>query len=134
LDWQDDLPAEGDRRAAATPPPATAYTAVRTRQRVRLLAGTMDAAVVVAASVAIAASLRVGVAITLAAVAVAYHLIAVGVLGASPAVWAVDTYLATHPDVLRLGPMRMFRRLDNRPSQPDEVALANQDGNAAARS
>jgi hypothetical protein len=91
--WRDDLaPPEGDRRAAAQPHSAAFSFLIRGG---RPLAAVADAAAILLASTAIAFTLHTPWAVVAAICAIAYHGVSLIAIGGTPAVWAIDTYLAT---------------------------------------
>jgi transcriptional regulator with XRE-family HTH domain len=100
LHWRDDLIGsviERDRRQ--TPSSASADgAALATGQRGRIVAAGGDAAVVIAVGLAMAALLPIGKLAAIGLSAVAYHAISMAMLGCSPTVWALDTYILNrHP-------------------------------------
>jgi len=80
----------------------------------RIVAASSDMAAVLCAASVIVSTLPVGWAASLAIAALAYHTSALVAVGCTPAVWAIDTYLANrHPTPHREGPR--FLRLLKRP-------------------
>lgn len=115
LQWKDDLigqVVEADRRAPsaehdALPPLVIAH-------RGRIVAALADAAVVIGAGLAIAALTPLGRATALAACAFLYHGVTLATIGCTPAVWAIDIYLANrHPSAPAAGSERSLRLLRN---------------------
>jgi transcriptional regulator with XRE-family HTH domain len=111
--WKDDLTGSvtRDRRAQRTwteeDLPKLAFT--RTG---RIVAAAFDLGAVVLMAWAAVDLTTVRWATALAAVGLAYHLVALVVLGSSPAVWAIDTYLNhRHPAAQRARPQRFLRLL-----------------------
>jgi transcriptional regulator with XRE-family HTH domain len=96
LQWRDDLGhIEGDRRAnrSAVDQPPTVFT-----KGGRLLAAGGDAGLVLAASVLVELLLPVGWVASAAVCAFVYHSLSLVMLGCTPAVWTIDTYLShRHP-------------------------------------
>ena len=115
LQWKNELTG-GVPRDRRTPSrtkedevPMLAYT--RTG---RIVAASSDVAAVLCAAGAIATVLPVGLGASLAVAALTYHTSALVTVGCTPAVWAIDTYLANrHPTAHREGPR--FLRLLKRP-------------------
>ena len=109
LRWKDDLVAENDRRASSLEPelPPLAFS-----QTGRIVAAIADASAVLTAALTLSAMLPIGKASSLAACAMLYHAVALATLGCTPAVWAIETYLASwHPSARRAGAQRFFRLL-----------------------
>jgi transcriptional regulator with XRE-family HTH domain len=95
LRWKDDLAAEHNRRtlspAPKLPPLAFAHTG-------RIVAALADASVVLTAGLTVSATMPIGKASSVALCALFYHALALVMLGCTPAVWAIDTYVANrHP-------------------------------------
>ena len=118
LVWQDDLPpsVEGDRRASSPQPDRP-----RAMPPLRLIAALLDLSAVAVLSGTIVAVLPVGISPALAVAAVLYHAVSLALTGSTPAVWAIDTYLNTHPEFMRGSQILFFRRLQRTPS--DESPL-----------
>jgi transcriptional regulator with XRE-family HTH domain len=114
LVWSDDLPpalAEGDRRAAASRESGGIASWLESHPR-RIAAGA-DLAVVTLVSWLTATLAKINFWMALASVALLYNTISVALLGCSPSVWAIDTYVATHhPGVPPSDDKPAFRRLD----------------------
>jgi transcriptional regulator with XRE-family HTH domain len=111
LQWTADLveSVEEDRRqdspASTAWGPPLAFT-----QTSRLVAAVTDTIVVVLAASTLAMFAGMSVAITLALCAVAYHAVSLVALGCTPAVWALDAYLAhRHPSAVRRAAQRFLR-------------------------
>jgi transcriptional regulator with XRE-family HTH domain len=95
--WRDDIePPEGDRRAGnqAADAAGTAASSIVTKGG-RPLAAAGDAAAVLLISTAAAFTLHAPWAVVAAICAIAYHGVSLIALGGTPAVWAIDTYLAS---------------------------------------
>jgi transcriptional regulator with XRE-family HTH domain len=108
LEWRDDLvPPDGDRRAVASPPPDAPIQP----RRLRLAAAGLDFAIVVIAAAIAVGLLPLAAWPVIAAVAELYHGNSVAALGCTPAVWLLDTYAATHPEVGHPRTVSWFRRL-----------------------
>ena len=124
LTWSDDLPpalTEGDRRAPAG------------RQRggrgpwwievhPRGLAAGIDLVVVVVLAGAIDAAARFDFWMTLALVALLYNGVSLALLGCSPAVWAIDTYVTSRlphrrPEVPGFTRLTLMRNNDRSPDR-----------------
>ena len=114
LQWTDDLAPEvsHDRRAKSEPAaderlPVIAFTRIG-----RLVAALADLGVVIGASFGLRLLLPIAFAGSLAICAVVYHAGALVMLGGSPTVWAIETYLESrHPAARRRGAQRRFLRL-----------------------
>jgi transcriptional regulator with XRE-family HTH domain len=117
LVWQDDLPpsVESDRRASSTQ-----MARPGAAPPVRLIAALLDLAAVALISGIAVAVLPVGISPVLAAAAVLYHAVSVALTGSTPGVWAIDTYVKTHPEFMR-GNQVFFRRLQR--TRSDESSL-----------
>jgi len=115
LRWKDDLVGSVTDEKRATPSPEEPELSPASFTRsARVLAAATDAAVVVGASMAVKALLRIEWGPSLAASALAYHSVSLIALGSTPAVWVIETYLAhRHPTVSRAG-RRRFPRLLHR--------------------
>ena len=78
----------------------------------RRIAAGIDLAVVVAVAGLVAGLVRIDFWVTLAVTALLYHGVSVALLGCSPTVWALDTYVSTqHPNVVPPVDVSAFRRL-----------------------
>lgn len=109
LRWKDDLVVETDRRASSPEPELPPLAFSRTG---RIVAAVADASVVLTAALILSAMLPIGKASSLATCAMLYHGVALATLGCTPAVWAVETYLANrHPSTRRSGAQRFLRLL-----------------------
>ena len=95
--------------------PSVAYT--RTG---RVVAAMTDLIAVAGASAAVHRLLPLGWGASLAVGAVTYHTVSLVVLGSSPAVWAIESYLThRHPTTTRAGRLRFPRLLPrSQGSQP----------------
>jgi hypothetical protein len=115
LVWSDDLPpalADGDRRA----PVARRESAgipwwIETHPR-RIAAGADLGAVAIVAEL-IAVGAKIDFWMTLAVVALLYNSVSVALLGCTPSVWVIDTYVSTHHPsaAAQAGDETAFRRL-----------------------
>lgn len=114
LHWNDDLPdAQRDRRTAPSPADEPARALAHTRT-MRLIAAAVDAAAVLALGTAMSAFARIGWSGATAMSAVIYHAVALATLGCSPAVWALDAYLANRePAAHRAVAPRILRPVRN---------------------
>jgi hypothetical protein len=113
--FKDDISAQsvtGDRRA---PRPAAVQVVVPSLaipRTGRIVAAGADLGAVVLVATGVASVAPVGWAPSLALAAVAYHVLSLIALGCTPAVWAVDTYLASrHPEAHRSNVPRFIRLL-----------------------
>jgi len=109
-EWKDELTAkvERNRRAvveADEPPPVLGFT--RTG---RIIAAIVDTSAVIGVAAGVSSGLGVGKASSLAFVALGYHVVSLVVLGCTPTVWLLDTYLANrHPATHRATQPRFLR-------------------------
>jgi transcriptional regulator with XRE-family HTH domain len=114
LQWEDDLAASKtmERRAGSRSDKA-AVPAIAVTRTGRLLAVVLDLGVVVTTTSAVSSLLSVGWAAILAVVTLVYHAVSLIVLGSTPSVWAIETYLSSrHPTKSRpAGTPRFFRLL-----------------------
>jgi transcriptional regulator with XRE-family HTH domain len=96
LRWKDDLArVDADRRAEPSEPDRAPIAFTKAG---RVIAAAADAVLVVAAAFGLAALLPVGWAVGAAVCAFLYHGVSLVVLGCTPAVWTIDTYLTNrHP-------------------------------------
>ena len=110
LAWHDDLvPLQGDRRESAETWPDRLE---RVRKRhVRLIAAVLDGSFVLLVSAMEAALLSLSMWVTFGVTTALYHGVSLALMGCTPAVWAIDTYAAAHPDRRRPGELFALRRL-----------------------
>jgi helix-turn-helix protein len=104
LEWTDDLAAglPGDRRARAADKGTEDKPPFLVTHIGRMAAVGVDIAAIGLMSGAVATLTPIGLAKSVAFCAIAYHAVAVVALGCTPAMWAIDTYLAhKHPAVAR---------------------------------
>lgn len=115
LVWSDDLPPalpEGDRRAPAERPETSSGLPWWFGAHPRRVAAGIDLVAVVALAGLVAGLARTPFWATLAVTALVYHGVSVALLGCSPTVWAVDTYVSTqHPSAVAPADVSAFRRL-----------------------
>ena len=113
LRWKDDLVGSVIEEKRASPPvDESDLPTVAVTRTARAVAGAADVAAVVVISLAIRTLLPVGWGASLAAGALTYHAVSLIVLGSTPAVWAIETYLAhRHPTATRAGSQRFPRLL-----------------------
>ena len=112
LRWKDDLVGSitDEKRSTATvdsdlPPVAFTHTG-------RIVATTFDMIGIAATAAAIHAVLPIRLSVAVASAAVAYHAVSMLALGCTPAVWTIETYLASrHPTTSRAGKQRFPRLL-----------------------
>ena len=110
--WKDELTAgvQRDRRASVEPDedaPVVGFTRIG-----RIIAALVDAVAVVGLALALATLLPIGWAGSLALCALGYHAFTMIVLGCTPSVWLLDTYLANrHPATHRATQPRFLRLL-----------------------
>jgi transcriptional regulator with XRE-family HTH domain len=110
LRWKDDLAhVDTDRRVEPSEPdlPPVAFTRAG-----RVIAAVADACAVVLVAVALAELLPIGWAAAAAVGAFAYQGVSLVALGSTPAVWAIETFLASrHPAKSPAGSPRFIRLL-----------------------
>jgi hypothetical protein len=113
LRWKDDLVGSSKEENRSVAPadeldlPSVAFT--RTGRAVAALA---DITAVIGGAVALRTLLPLGWSASLASSALAYHGLSLVVLGSTPAVWTIDTYLAhRHPSATRAKRPRFLRLL-----------------------
>jgi transcriptional regulator with XRE-family HTH domain len=114
LRWKDDLVGTitEEKRASASSQNVSDAPAVAFASHSRIIAATLDLLFIAASAGAGAMLLPWGWAAPLAVCALAYNAVSLVVLGCTPAVWAIDTYLLNrHPGTNRAGSPR-FLRLD----------------------
>jgi transcriptional regulator with XRE-family HTH domain len=111
--WKDDLVGlvvEGDRRSERTASANDVPPLLRSEVR-RVIAAVSDAAAVLAAGFVVAALVPVGRMTAVAVCALTYHALSLTLLGCSPSVWVLDTYvISRHP---RAGNRRFLRLVRN---------------------
>ena len=119
LRWKDDLVGSvTDEKRVNAPAEEPDPSPVSFTRTARVVAALTDAVVVVGASMALRTLFRIGWGQSLAAGALTYHSVSLIVLGSSPAVWLIETYLAhRHPTAKRAG-RRRFPRLLHRSETP----------------
>ncbi len=114
LDWRDDLVGvviDRDRRAPTTDHNLPATVVAR---RPRLVAALADVVAVAGLGLAGSALLSVNRPVALGVAALLYHAITMATVGCTPAVWVIDTYLASrHPSARRSGNRGQLRVLNN---------------------
>jgi transcriptional regulator with XRE-family HTH domain len=113
LRWKDDLVGSVTEEKRSTPSsdavdlPAIAFTTTG-----RVVAAAMDVSATVGIATAVATLLPLRWSVSLAVTALAYHAVSLVALGSTPAVWAIETYLANrHPATSRAGSLRFLRLL-----------------------
>lgn len=113
LRWKDDLVGSViDEKRASVPADESDLRPVSFTRTARFAAAATDVIAVVVASVAIRTLLPVGWGASLATGALTYYSVSLIVLGSTPPVWAIDTYLAhRHPTASRAGRLRFPRLL-----------------------
>jgi hypothetical protein len=115
LVWSDDLPPalpEGDRRAPAERGETASGLPWWLGAHPRRVAAGIDLVAVVAFAGLVAGLAKTDFWVTLAVTALFYHGVSVGLLGCSPTVWVLDTYVSTqHPSAVPPVGVSAFRRL-----------------------
>ncbi len=104
LEWTDDLAAglAEDRRVKSADQGADDKPALVFIQKGRIVAAGVDIFAIGLMSAAASMVMPIGLAHSLALSAIAYHAVALVSLGCSPAMWAIETYLAhKHPGIAR---------------------------------
>jgi transcriptional regulator with XRE-family HTH domain len=122
LQWRDDLVGlvvKQDRRASSRETDTPTHV-IATHGR--LIAAAADAAVVVAAGLAVASLLPVSKGGSIAVVGLLYHAVTIVAVGCTPAVWAIEHYMASrHPSARRRGQgaeLRLMRRSSDSVQRP----------------
>ena len=113
LRWTDDLVGSVmDEKRAGVPLDESDLPPVAFTRTGRAVAAAADVMAVAGASTAIKMVLPLGWGASIAAGALAYHVVSLIVLGSTPAVWAIETYLAhRHPTTALAGNQRFPRLL-----------------------
>jgi transcriptional regulator with XRE-family HTH domain len=113
LRWKDDLVGSvTEEKRATTPAIDTDLPSVAFTRTGRIAATAFDVAGVMAAAAAIHAVLPIRWSVSIACAAMAYHGISMLTIGCTPAVWTIETYLASrHPTTSRAGRQRFPRLL-----------------------
>jgi transcriptional regulator with XRE-family HTH domain len=113
LRWKDDLVGSVTDERRSTPPsdapdlPAVAFTTTG-----RIVAAVLDVSAAVGTATVIATLMPLSWSVSLAVATLAYHGVSLVALGSTPAVWAIETYLANrHPATSRAGSLRFLRLL-----------------------
>ncbi len=112
LRWKDDLVGSvtDEKRRAPAPQDESDLPAVASRRIGRIAAATADLLLVTASAAASEVLLPWRWSTSVAVCAVVYHAVSLVVLGCTPAVWAVDTYLRNrHPSTSRAEGPRFLR-------------------------
>ena len=113
LRWKDDLVGSVTDEKRSVPAsdapdlPAVAFTTTG-----RIVAAVLDVSAAVGTAAAVATLMPLRWSVSLALAALAYHAVSLIALGSTPAVWAIETYLANrHPTASRAGSPRFLRLL-----------------------
>lgn len=116
LHWKDDLSeVREERRSAPAASEAGDSTPLASVHIARIVAAVTDAAIVTGAATALATLLPVRWMLALSLSALAYHAVALVLLGSTPVVWAIETYLASrHPKATQTESERFVRLLSDR--------------------
>jgi transcriptional regulator with XRE-family HTH domain len=119
LQWKDDLVGSvKDERRAAPRKPAPDLPAVAVTRTGRLIAALLDASVIVGVAGTISTLLPLKWSASLAIVGLIYHAASLVILGSSPVVWTIETYLThRHPTTIHNKNPR-FLRLLQKTSRP----------------
>src|SRR5207248_887994 len=109
LKWQDDLVGlvvDNDRRSESAAAPKDLPPLARS-QRGRIVAALADLTAVVGLGLMVGILAPIGKGAAVAGCAVLYHAVSLSLLGCTPSVWALDTYVVSrHP---RAGSRRFLR-------------------------
>jgi len=119
LQWKDDLVGSvKDERRAAPPRQAPDLPAVAVTRTGRLIAALLDASIIVGVAGTMATLLPLKWSASLAIVGLIYHAASLVILGSSPVVWTIESYLThRHPTASRNKNPR-FLRLLQKTSRP----------------
>jgi hypothetical protein len=112
LRWKDDLVGSvtDEKRATAPSQDVSDLPAVAFTQIGRIVAATLDLLLITASAAAGVMLLPWRWAVSLAVCALAYNAVSLIMLGCTPAVWAIETYLVNHhPSASRAGRPRFLR-------------------------
>jgi hypothetical protein len=113
LRWKDDLVGSvTDEKRSASPSDAREAPALAHTATGRIVAAVVDASAAVGAATALAALMPLRWGVSIAIGALAYHAVSLVVLGSTPAVWVIQTFLANrHPTTKRAASLRFLRLL-----------------------
>jgi hypothetical protein len=79
----------------------------------------VDVGAVIGAAAVMTTLMPVRWSVSLAVAALAYHAVSMVALGSTPAVWAIETYLANrHPSATLAGSLRFLRLLNRSETRP----------------
>jgi transcriptional regulator with XRE-family HTH domain len=113
LRWKDDLVGSVTDERRSNPHtetsdlPALAFTTPG-----RIVAAVLDVSAVLGVAAAVSELVPLRWSVSLAVAAMAYHSVSLVVLGSTPAVWVIETYLASrHPTTSRAAGLRFLRLL-----------------------
>lgn len=114
LRWKDDLVGSiTDEKRSAQPSDTSDLPAVAFTTAGRIIAAVLDVSAAVGGAAALVTLMSLRWSVSLAVAALAYHAVSLVVLGSTPAVWAIETYLANrHPTTSRAGSLRFLRLLN----------------------
>jgi transcriptional regulator with XRE-family HTH domain len=112
LRWRDDLVGSITEERRATPADTSDLPPIAFTRTSRIVAATFDVAGIAATATALHAALPIRLSVAIASAALAYHGLSMLALGCTPAVWTIETYLASrHPTTSRAGRQRFPRLL-----------------------
>jgi hypothetical protein len=112
LRWKDDLVGSVTDEKRAAPLEDSDLPPVAFTRTGRLVAAILDVLGIAAIGAAMVVLLPLGLSVSIAAAAVGYHTVSLIALGCTPAVWIIETYLASrHPTTSRAGRQRFPRLL-----------------------
>lgn len=112
LRWKDDLVGSvtDEKRSTAPSRDVSDLRAMASTRMSRIVAATLDLLLITASAAAGVMLLSWRWAISLAVCALAYNAVSLVMLGCTPAVWAIETYLVNrHPSARRAGSLRFLR-------------------------
>ncbi|HEY3045588.1 MAG TPA: helix-turn-helix transcriptional regulator [Vicinamibacterales bacterium] len=113
LRWKDDLVGSvTDEKRSTRPSEGQDLPAVSVTRTGRIVAAVLDVSASIGVAAAIATLMPLRWSVSIAVSALAYHAVSLIALGSTPAVWAIETYLANrHPTTSRAGTLRFLRLL-----------------------
>jgi transcriptional regulator with XRE-family HTH domain len=113
LRWKDDLVGSvTDEKRSTSPSDTSDLPAMAFTTPGRIIAAVLDLSAVAGTAAAIAALIPLRWSVSLAIAAMAYHAVSLVAMGSTPAVWTIETYLASrHPTTTRAGSVRFLRLL-----------------------
>ena len=108
--WKDELTASVQRNRRANAETDDTPAVLGFTRTGRIVAAIVDTSAVIGIAVSVSSLSPIGRASSIAAAALGYHVISLVLLGCTPAVWLLDTYLANrHPSAHRATQPRFLR-------------------------